>query len=245
MRIVQKDRIFAEPLGHIEQFSFDERVAGVFDDMIERSVPGYRSIVAQTGILAGRFALPGTHCYDLGCSLGASTFAMRANLAKTACRLVAVDNSTAMLERMRERLRDDPVSVPAVEVRNADIASMPLEPCSVAVLNFTLQFVAPELRADFTVRLADAMVTGGALVLSEKIRFDDQAQQSLHVEMHEQFKRNNGYSELEISQKREALEDVMIPETLSTHRDRLHAAGFSSVEVWFQYYNFMSLVAIK
>lgn len=241
---MSKDRLFAEPLQHIEQFSFDERVASVFDDMIERSVPGYRSIVTQTGALAGRFARADTHCYDLGCSLGASTFAMRAALGTLPCRLVAVDNSEAMLTRLRTRL-DASGAGPDVEVVNADIATLPLRPCSVAVLNFTLQFIPPSQREALAGRLGTAMVPGGALVLSEKIRFDDPAQQQLHTDMYEQFKRSNGYSELEISQKREALENVMVPETLATHRARLQRAGFASVEVWFQCYNFMSLVALK
>lgn len=242
---MSKDNIFAEPLQRVAQFSFDERVASVFDDMIERSVPGYRSIVAQTGALAARFARADTHCYDLGCSLGASTFAMRASLAQVACKLVAVDNSSAMLQRMQARLSALPATGPNVKLINADIATLSLQPCSVAVLNFTLQFVPPKLRDDFIRRLGDAMVPGGALVLSEKIRFDDPAQQQLHTEMYEQFKRSNGYSELEISQKREALENVMVPETLGAHRARLQAAGFNSIEVWFQCYNFLSLVALK
>ncbi len=242
---MHKDNIFAEPLAEVEHFNFDARVAGVFDDMIERSVPGYRAIVSQTGMLTGRFAQPDTHCYDLGCSLGASTFAMRAALANTRCRLIAVDNSEAMLARMRERLAEQPIAQPEVEIVNADIATLALQPCSVAVLNFTLQFIARAHRADFIARLGTAMLPGGALVLSEKIRYEDPAQHELHIQMHEQFKRSNGYSELEISQKREALEEVMVPESLTTHRERLLNAGFRSVEVWFQYYNFMSLVALK
>ncbi len=242
---MHRDTLFADPLDRVQHFSFDARVAGVFDDMIERSVPGYRAIVAQSGVLTGRFAQPGTRCYDLGCSLGASTFAMRAALAEADCRLIAVDNSSAMLERLHKRLKDSPASALEVEVVNADIATLALQNCSVAVLNFTLQFIAPELRGDFMQRLADNMVSGGALVLSEKIRFEDPSQQALHTQMHEQFKRSNGYSDLEISQKREALEEVMIPESLAIHRERLLTAGFSSVEVWFQYYNFMSLVALK
>ena len=139
-----KDQIFAEPLQSVASFSFDARVADVFDDMIERSVPGYRSIVTQTGLLAQRFARQNTCCYDLGCSLGASTFAMRQQLNAGQHKIIAIDNSKPMLERMQARLQADSATVP-VELKHADISTMDFaDPCSVAVLNFTLQFLAPQ-----------------------------------------------------------------------------------------------------
>ncbi len=249
------DRVFAEPLETLERFAFNDDVASVFNDMIERSVPGYRSIVTQTGLLAARFAKSNSHCYDLGCSLGESALSMRHQLDKlpTAQRhnisIVAVDNSSAMLSRLQhkveaEKLNADPSST-TLQIVEADITKLAFKPCSVAVLNFTLQFIPREERQALIYDLAQQLLPGGVLILSEKIRFDDSAQQRLHTDMYENFKRANGYSDLEISQKRDALENVLVPETLDSHKKRLLSAGFSSVEVWFQCFNFLSMVALK
>jgi tRNA (cmo5U34)-methyltransferase len=239
-----KDQIYAEPLNAIAGFAFDERVASVFPDMIQRSVPGYSTIIAMTGVLAERYAQPQTLCYDLGCSLGASTLAMRAQLDGRGCEIVGVDNSAAMIERCRALIAGDNHSTPVI-LRLDDINSTPIENASVAVMNFTLQFIPLEQREILLARIATNMHAGGILVLSEKICFEDAHLQQLNTDLHHAFKRGNGYSNLEIAQKRSALDNVLIPETLVTHRQRLQRAGFSSVDVWFQCFNFASLVAIK
>lgn len=239
-----KDQIYAEPLNAIAGFAFDERVVSVFPDMIQRSVPGYSTIIAMTGVLAERYAQPHTVCYDLGCSLGASTLAMRAQLDNRDCGIIAVDNSDAMIERCRSLIAGDTHTAP-VALRLDDINSTPIDNASVVVMNFTLQFIALEQRETLLTRIANNMRSGGILVLSEKICFEDAHLQQLNTDLHHAFKRANGYSDLEIAQKRSALDNVLIPETLSTHRERLRRAGFSSVDVWFQCFNFASLVAIK
>lgn len=239
-----KDNIYASPLDAIAAFTFDERVVRVFPDMIQRSVPGYSTIIAMTGVLAERYAQPHSRCYDLGCSLGASTLAMRAQLEGRECSIVAVDNSAAMIERCRTLIAADPHTTP-VDLQLGDIIDTPIIDASVAVLNFTLQFIAPAERAALLTRIGANMRPGGVLVLSEKIRFDDEHLQQLNTDLHHAFKRGNGYSALEVAQKRNSLENVLQPETLAAHRQRLEQAGFRSVDVWFQCFNFASLVAIK
>jgi tRNA (cmo5U34)-methyltransferase len=239
-----KDTLFASPLDAIAAFTFDERVVSVFPDMIQRSVPGYSTIIAMTGVLAGRYAQPRSRCYDLGCSLGASTLAMRSQLDGRDCRIVAVDNSAAMIERCRALIDADPYTTP-VDLQLDDIVDAPIADASVVVLNFTLQFIPLEARATLLARIGANMRPGGILVLSEKIRFENDHQQQLNTDLHHAFKRGNGYSELEVAQKRNSLENVLRPETLAAHRQRLQAAGFSSVDVWFQCFNFASLVAIR
>ena len=236
------DRLFAEPLAEIAGFRFDRRVAAVFPDMIRRSVPGYETIVAMTGTLAERYAQPGTRCYDLGCSLGASTLALRGGLGDRDCTIVAADNAPAMIDRCRAMLAADQGSAP-VELHCADIRSLAIDNASLVVLNFTLQFVPPAERVALIRRIRAGLVPGGVLVLSEKIAFADAALDQLMTELHHTFKRANGYSELEIAQKRTALETVLIPETLDTHRMRLRDSGFSAADVWFQCFNFASLLA--
>lgn len=237
-----KDTLYASPLGEIAGFAFDEKVAGVFDDMIRRSVPGYATILSAIGLLAERFAQPDSNLYDLGCSLGAATLAMRAKVNQPGARIVAVDSSAPMLERCRAHMENTPGA--PVEIIHADIRNVPIERASVVVLNFTLQFVPPDERLPLLARIRQGLLPGGVLILSEKLAFSDPRQEALFTDMHHAFKQAQGYSALEISQKRTALENVLIPETLEQHRDRLRQAGFSSAEVWFQYFNFASLIAL-
>ncbi|MFF7708467.1 carboxy-S-adenosyl-L-methionine synthase CmoA [Pseudomonas sp. NPDC007930] len=241
------DRIFAQPLAQVPDFVFNEAVARVFPDMIKRSVPGYPTIVENLGVLAARFAQPHTVLYDLGASLGAVTQALRRHVSSEGCRVIAVDNSAAMASRCAEYLSAQDAmfqELLPVQVREADILQLAFEPASVVALNFTLQFIPPEQRVTLLARIRQALVPGGALLLSEKLRFEDPADQALLTDLHLAFKRANGYSELEIAQKRSAIEHVMKPDSLEEHRTRLLAAGFSRVVPWFQCINFASFIAL-
>jgi tRNA (cmo5U34)-methyltransferase len=239
------DAIYRAPLQEMIDFQFDERVVAVFPDMIQRSVPGYGMIISNIGILAARYAQAGSHCYDLGCSLGAVSLAMRQRIVQPDCDIIAVDNSPAMIGRAGDLLARDSVPGIPVTLICADLQEVTVENASVVVLNFTLQFIPLALRLALIQRIYAGLRPGGILVLSEKIAFGEPGRQHLLEELHHDFKRANGYSDLEISQKRSALEKVMIPETLACHQKRLQAAGFASSELWFQCFNFASLVAFK
>lgn len=238
---MSEDRIYAEARARIVDFAFDDKVAAVFPDMIRRSVPGYTDVVALTGLIAERFAQPATRCYDLGCSLGAVTLAMRRRVRAPGVRLVAVDNAQAMIDRCRANV--DSEQGPPVDVVCADIRDVPISDASVVVLNFTLQFVPPADRLALLTRIRAGLLPGGVLVLSEKIVFPEPGQQRFNEELHLAFKSANGYSSLEISQKRTAIENVLVPDTLASHQERLAAAGFSHSDVWYRCFNFASLVA--
>lgn len=241
------DRIYATPQAQVADFVFNEDVVRVFPDMIKRSVPGYPTIVENIGVLAAQFVQPDSQLYDLGCSLGAVTQALRRHVRTDGCRVIAVDNSSAMVERCREYLHaQDSMfqELLPVEVIEADILALEFQPSSLVALNFTLQFIAPEQRPALLARIRQALLPGGALILSEKLRFEDAGEQQLLTDLHVAFKRANGYSELEIAQKRSAIENVMKPDSLETHRQRLLEAGFSQVVPWFQCLNFASLVAL-
>ncbi len=239
-----RDTIYADPLREAGLFSFDENVARVFPDMIKRSVPGYTTIVAMTGLIAQRYATAGSQLYDLGCSLGASSLAMRQNLRADDCRIIGVDNSAPMLERCRSIIDTDTHETP-VDLVNANLEDVEIENASVVVLNFTLQFIPLAIRDQVIKRIYTGLRPGGVMVLSEKVSFEDPHLDELNIDLHHEFKRANGYSELEIAQKRAAIENVLLPETLAKHKERIFAAGFSSCDVWFQCFNFASLVALK
>ncbi len=241
-----KDSLYSQPLGQVNGFAFDENVAQVFPDMIQRSVPGYQTIIAAIGLLAGRFAKPQSVCYDLGCSLGAASFSMRQNITVENCRIIAIDNSTAMLTRLESILANETSRHSTViELQCADIRDVVIENASIVVLNFTLQFLPVEDRKSLLAKIYNGLLPDGALIISEKLAFDDARQQTLQIDLHHAFKKAQGYSELEISQKRTALENVLIPETFAQHQQHLKSVGFSSAELWFQYFNFASFIALK
>lgn len=239
-----RDTLFAAPIARLGDWTFDERVAEVFPDMIQRSVPGYSNIISMIGMLAERFVQPDTQVYDLGCSLGAATLSVRRNIHVPGCKIISVDNSPAMIERCRRHIDAFRADTP-VEVIEADIRDIPIDNASMVVLNFTLQFLEPDERQALLNRIFDGLRPGGAVVLSEKFSFADADVGELLFNMHHDFKRANGYSELEISQKRSMLENVMLTDSVETHKSRLRTAGFEHVELWFQCFNFGSLIALK
>ena len=241
---MKKDDIYRNPQHSVQQFRFDEHVSAVFSDMIHRSVPGYDLTLEMIGIIAREYGRPNSHCYDLGCSLGASTLALRHNLTDVNSRIIAVDNSPAMIEKCRRNIERDSARVP-VDVVLADISAVPFEHSAISVMNFTLQFVDEKERLPLLSRIAEATLPGGILVLSEKIKCDDPAEQRVLTDLHHQFKSSRDYSDLEIAQKRSALENVLVPDTLAIHQARLLAAGFSRAMVWFQCFTFASLIAIR
>jgi tRNA (cmo5U34)-methyltransferase len=241
---INQDNLYASPIASVSSFKFDDSVVNVFPDMIQRSVPGYPAIVSAIGLLAGRYAQEHSVCYDLGCSLGAATLSMRHQISTKHCKIIAVDNSESMVQQFKHNLTLDAGDID-VEILCADIRDIAIKNASVVVLNFTLQFIPIEDRLVFLKKIYQGLLPGGILILSEKLRFEDARQQALQTDLHHIFKKAQGYSDLEISQKRSALENVLIAETFSIHQQRLNNAGFSSTEVWFQYFNFASMIALK
>lgn len=239
-----KDAIYSQPQHTISDFSFDQNVAEVFPDMIQRSVPGYSTIVDAIGQLAQQYAQQGSQIYDLGCSLGAVSLAIRRYLKVEDCNITAVDNSEAMVEKCQRHLNSFKSDTP-VQVICDDLQNITIKDASVVVMNFTLQFIEPEQRQAIVDTIYQGLRPGGILVLSEKLSHPTQQGNELLVNLHHEFKRRNGYSELEISQKRSALENVMRIDAFSTHQQRLEQAGFSDVVLWFKCFNFASLVAMK
>ena len=239
-----RDDIYSLPLNQVGSFEFDEQVVRVFPDMIARSVPGYASILSMIEQLSSRFVRPGTSVWDLGCSLGAATRLIRRQ-APHDCKIHAVDNSPAMIQRLRSMLAESPEDGCRVELYEADLREIEVSNATFVVLNLTLQFLPPAERTQVIDNIFRGLLPGGALLLSEKICFDEPTQQQLMTDLHHDFKRAHGYSDLEVAQKRTAIENRLIPETLDTHIDRLQQAGFATVAPWFQCFNFVSILALR
>ena len=226
------DRLFDGPR-HLVDFVFDESVAGVFPDMIRRSVPGYETVTPLTGLIAARHIGEGGRCYDLGCSLGAATLAVLRAVGDRPCEVVAVDDSAAMLDRARRLAADR-----RIRWLRADVRDVAIEAADAVVLNYTLQFLPPEDRLALLKSIRAGLRETGVLLLSEKL-----AASAYVADVHLDFKRANGYSELAISQKRAALENVMRIDSAEAHVERLRRAGFEDVEVWFRCLNWGAIAA--
>jgi len=237
------DNLFAKPITP-ETFRFDQVVAEVFPDMIKRSVPGYNTIIEGIGKIAHKYIQKNSLVYDLGCSLGAATLSIREQVIDRSYQIVGLDNSEAMVNRCLQHLQVYRSNIPT-EIVLADILEFKYQPCSFAVLNFTLQFLELKERTRLLEKIYQSLHPGGALILSEKILFDNELTNQTMVDLHHQFKKNNGYSDLEIAQKRAALERFLIPETQQVHLERLNQVGFSRANIWFQHYNFSSFLAVK
>lgn len=238
--LTQKDKVFAKPLTSVKAFEFDEQVAQVFDDMISRSVPGYEVLLRLIALYADIFVTPASTVYDLGCSTGVVSRVIAQQTSGRNCVIQAFDNSPSMIKKCKQAYDNKDI-----HWHCADIESIPINNASMVVLNLTLQFIAPERRQDLLKKIYQGLNADGVLVLSEKIVFDDANTQQTMTELYQGFKKIQGYSDLEISQKRTALENVLIPESREWHIQRLQECGFHQVYECFSCLNFVSFLAIK
>ncbi len=241
----EKDRIFGDPRKAAGEFTFNQEVVEVFDDMIVRSVPFYHEIQQMTVEIAAEFAQPGSRIYDLGCSTGKTLSLLLKAVDLPNVRFIGIDNSDAMLRKAKERL-SDVAAYQDLDLRSADLNSeIEISRASVVILNWTLQFVGPRNRTRLIRQIFDGLTNEGCLIIVEKIAATDSFLNALYIEFHHALKRRHGYSDLEIARKREALDNVLIPFRIEETIALLQAAGFSIIDVFFRWFNFAGLIAIK
>lgn len=238
-----KDTLYRDKRARVCPFTFDDSVAGVFDDMIRRSVPGYGEVVVREAQLAAQHFRPGSRIYDLGCSSGNLEAAMALEPALSGAPVIAVDNAPAMLAKLVAKTAAAPG--PRIHPLCMDVCEVAIADASVVVINYTLQFIAPSAREALLTRVYEGLSPGGILLLAEKIVHPLETMSLLQQAFYYRFKRENDYSDMEISQKREALENVLVPDTLETHLARLNRIGFEHVDVWFKWFNFAAVAALK
>lgn len=241
---IKKDTVFAKALSSIPAFQFDKKVTRVFDDMIKRSVPGYEALIQLIGVFGSVFVKDKTHVYDLGCSTGVVSGLLSTSLTVRDITIHAIDNSPSMIEQCQLNMQKID-SKQEVECVCADVTEVDIKHASFVILNFTLQFIDISSRSAMLQKVYAGLNEGGALVLSEKVQFDEAILNQNLIELHQAFKKSQGYSELEISQKRASLENFLVPETIPEHIERLKQVGFNHVFVCFQSLNFVSFLAIK
>lgn len=242
--MTESDHLYAKSQTHIVDFAFDEAVTAVFPDMIRRSVPGYEAMLSLIAIASEAHVQPGSNVYDLGCSLGATTLAIRSRLGHEDMAYIAVDSSPSMIDACRENLARH---IPSTQYQCLcqDVRETVIENAGIIAMNFTLQFLPRSDRGELIDKIYNGLNPGAIFILSEKIGGVDEAEDARLVNLHHQFKIANGYSDMEISQKRSALENVMKLDRAQIHLNRLHKAGFSNVTCIFQCLNFMGWVAVK
>ena len=239
-----QDKVFAEDIVNAADFKFGKKVATVFDDMVNRSVPFYQEIQRMVSEIAADHAQPGTDVYDLGCSTGTTMIYMD-QMVDPAIRFVGVDDSKEMLDKCDLKLKEIGFARP-YHLEHADLnGEVNVSNASVTVLCLTLQFIRPLYRERILKRICDGLVPGGILILVEKILAEESRYNRDFIKYYYNMKRRHHYSEMEISQKREALENVLIPYKSSENMLLLKEAGFGHCEVFFKWYNFTGYIAQK
>jgi tRNA (cmo5U34)-methyltransferase len=239
-----RDRVFAEPAEAVADFKFSKEVAAVFDDMLSRSVPFYAEIQRMIGEMAGDFVKSKTNVYDFGCSTGTTMLLLHDRVPKDV-KFIGVDASEDMLARCRQRLTasgfDRPLELSFADLNNGAT----VENASLALMVLTLQFIRPLQRERLMADIYRGLNHDGCLILVEKVLGEDSLFNRLFIRYYYDMKRRNGYSEMEIAQKREALENVLIPYKLLENREMLLRTGYRYVDVFFKWYNFCGIVAVK
>lgn len=233
------DKVFEKPIE--KQFEFDETVASVFDDMLERSIPFYDEVRRLMIDLILANEADGKQVVDLGSSTARFLLELAAR-RKTAMRLIGIDNSAAMVARARRKAEAFGADIELIE---GDILTYDYTGVDMVVSNYTLQFIRPMQRLELLGRIAEGMPEGGLFLFSEKVVFGDTQLDKQMIDIYYDFKRTRGYSEYEIARKREALENVLIPFTVEENVKMCKDAGFSDVSTIFQWANFVTFVARK
>ena len=227
-----------------EDFAFNERVVEVFDDMLDRSIPFYRQVIAGQAQLLDNLLHPGDRVYDLGCSTGTTLLELARRLTAKNLQFIGIDNSSPMLDKARLKA-ELYTKQQSLSFLHEDITDFEHPGAGCIILNYTLQFIRPLQRESFLQRLYANLRPGGILLLSEKVIHQDKRVNRAFIDIYHQFKKTHGYSELEIAKKREALENVLIPFSIQENKAMLQKSGFISVTTYFQWFNFTSFVAVK
>ncbi len=239
-----KDTVFAEKKNKVNPFEFNKEVADVFDDMLNRSVPLYTESIERQSQLTAQYYQADSRIYDLGCSHGNLGMLILNHLKERPFSMVAVDSSKPMIEKYKKRLGDQDKTRP-VDLVCGLLENIQIKNASVVLINLTLQFLDMRKRDDLIKKIYQGMNPNGILLLTEKTVHASTELDDLQTNFYKTFKLENGYSELEISQKRDALEKVLIPDTIDTHKNRILNAGFTLFDVWLKWFNFASMIAIK
>lgn len=224
-------------------FRFDENVAAVFEDMLQRSIPHYREVIVLIHHLLQERLKTGDRVCDLGCSLGTAFHHFYQNDHKK-LNYLGLDNSPAMIDKARKLSLEKKVDSKRIDFLQADIVEDPFPSSQAVLLQYVLHFISPEKRPLVLKKIYDCLTPGGLFIISEKTRIPDSVHKT-YTGIYEDFKTQNGYSREEIHRKKEALENVLIPQSYRALQENLHLAGFTTIEPLFHWVQFSTWVAVK
>ena len=238
------DELFRKKLSTIDDFDFGKNTAQVFDDMLNRSVPFYSETQRMMAELAGYFAVEHTNVYDLGCSTGETLISLDSKVPSNVT-LIGIDSSNEMLEKAREKLEEAKVAHEYHLIQSDLNHGVSLANASVVIMNLTLQFIRPLNRERVIRSIASGMNDRGCFILVEKVLSPNSLINRLFIKLYYDLKMRSGYNELEIKQKREALENVLIPYHYDENIQLLLENGFKACDCFFRWYNFCGILAVK
>jgi len=241
---MEKDLVFADKKKRVLPFEFNKEVTDVFDDMLNRSVPLYAQSIKRQAQLTARYYQNKSRIYDLGCSHGNLGILILEQFKERMFSMVGVDNSKHMIEKYSKRLKKNDNNG-QVDLICGLLEDIQIKNASVVLINLTLQFLDTKKRNDLIKKIYQGLTHNGILLLTEKTIHSSKHINTLQTHFYKQFKIENGYSQLEISQKRDALDKVLVPDTIEIHKKRIFKAGFTHFDVWLKWFNFVSMIAIK
>jgi tRNA (cmo5U34)-methyltransferase len=224
---------------------FDDEITRVFPDMLERSIPGYRSMREVVTRTATKYAAKNGCIVDLGVARGDALMpvVMECLANNTYC---GYDVSEPMLDAARESFGSlSPEGIVTIERHDLREGLPEGDTWTVALSVLTLMFVPIEYRQQILADIYDRLDNGGAFILVEKVLGDDASLNTRLVEMYYDIKRQNGYDDDSIDRKRLALEGVLVSLRASENERMVRSAGFEQVECIWRYLNFAGWVAVK
>jgi len=234
------DKVFTKPIK--KQFEFDEEVAAVFDDMLQRSVPFYKESQKITEFFVLKNLSENGIVYDLGCSTASLLLNIHRKL-ETKATLIGLDNSEAMLAQAKAKCHA--FGAEDIVIEHADILEYKYKNADIFISNYTLQFIRPLVREELVKKIAASLNKEGVFLFSEKVISHHSKLNKDLIECYYDFKKEQGYSEYEIMQKREALENVLVPYSEEENITMAKNCGFAHCEVIFRWANFATFIAIK
>ena len=237
---MKKDNLYNKNIPRNHKFIFDNDVTNVFEDMVNRSVPGYEFLIENIGYIAKKFYQPNTNIYDLGSSLGACSISVAEKIQNFTGIIYAIDSSEAMIKACKKNINNK-----SIKLIKSDISEIEMINSSVIILNLTIQFISVDKRTELLKKFFNQLNKNGVIIITEKIISDKKNDDDFSKSFHDFFKLNKGYSKEEIDRKKIALKDIMKIESEKQHEDRFKEIGCDNFYKWFQCYNFVSWVLVK
>jgi len=244
-KTIVRDLNFAAPMKKALDFDFGEQTTQVFDDMLVRSVPFYDEIQHMIAEIVANLVEEKPVVYDLGCSTGTTLLMLATRLKNKNPRLVGLDQSVPMLNHARKRAEQAGLTSMITWQQHDLNEPLITDPSDAFIMNLSLQFIRPLNRERLVSNLYHSLKPRGCLILVEKIIPEDSLLNRTYIELYYGFKRRNGYSDLEIAQKREALENILIPYRVNENLELLNRCGFKAPDTFFRWLNFAGFIGIK